>query len=97
MKMEYISCTLTLFNMTYDRFVQSYKSPAFHPKIRIVALQNAPENHKNVCSRVCKSQNVCPVIIFLCVWSARMNMLETKNCLIHKELKCYSIILTENS
>ena len=46
--------------MTDDRFVKSYKSPAFHQKIRIVALQNAPENPKNVCSSVCKSQNVCP-------------------------------------
>ena len=60
MKMGYISCTLTFLNMTDDRFVQSYKSPAFHPKIRIVALQNVPENQKNVCSSVCKSQNVCP-------------------------------------
>ena len=45
---------------TDDRFVLAYKSPAFHPKIRIVALQNAPENPKNMCSSVCKSQNVCP-------------------------------------
>ena len=45
-------------NMTDDRFVKSYKSPAFHPKKRIVALQKAPENPKNVCSSVCKSQNV---------------------------------------
>ena len=49
--------------MTDDGFVQSYKSPAFNPKIRIVALQNAPENQKNVCSSVCKSQNVCPYMI----------------------------------
>ena len=33
-------------NMTDDRLVQSYKIPAFYPKIRIVALQNAPENQK---------------------------------------------------
>ena len=51
--------------MTDDRFVQSYKSPAFHQKIRIVALQNAPENPKNKCSSVCKSQNVCPLIKIL--------------------------------
>jgi len=63
MKMGYISCTLTFLKMTDDRFVQSYKSPAFHPKIRIVALQNAPENPKNMCSSVCKSQNVCPSAI----------------------------------
>ena len=30
-------------------------------KKRIVALQNAPENPKNMCSSVCKSQNVCPI------------------------------------
>ena len=60
MKIEYVSGTLSFLKMTDDRFVQSYKSPAFHQKIRIVALQNAPENPKNVCSSVCKSQNVCP-------------------------------------
>ena len=47
--------------MTDDRFVKSYKSPAFHPKIRIVALQNAPEKSKNVCCSLCKSQKFCPV------------------------------------
>ena len=46
MKMGYVSCTFSFLKMTDDRFVQSYKSPAFHPKIRIVALQNAPENPK---------------------------------------------------
>ena len=68
MKMGYISCTLSFLNMTDDRFVQSYKSFAFHPKIRIVELQNLLENPKNMCSSVCKSQNVCPVCKKKCVF-----------------------------
>ena len=65
MKMGYISCTLTFFNMTDDRFVQSYKSPAFHPKIRIVSLQNGPENQKT-CAAACVSHNIfAPILVFI--------------------------------
>ena len=61
-KMIYIFCTLYCLKITDYKFLQYYKSPAFHPKKKIVTLQHAPGNLKKKVRRsVCRSQNVGPV------------------------------------